>query len=502
MSPVASFLLVILAATGAMERVELAVPGRVVSAVAADVGGDGQRDLLVIWRQGAPPNSRGRVSVYPAVRGRVAAKPAQVLDLPARTVAFDVGDATGDGRADLLLLMGDGVWCMAGQKDGSLAAGPTPLVEVMTLAAWPHEDRVPPMQLLVPLGPGGKPGLLVPTVPIGPMSLYLPDAKGRYALAAMLRVPFRTNLYTSAEDLRSSRDFSGLFQMILPRFDVLDTNADGRADLVFFDQDAVAVFRARADGRFSQRADLRQAFGLLTDKERIRRGTHIRGKAADFDGDGRADLMFNKSSGGIAETRSQVRVYMAKPDGTYPTAPDLDISSDGYGAFSRPVDVDGDGRDDLVRPYVEMGIMAMSRVLLTGKIPVDFHIHLTADGRVQQRPAARLAVAFAVDFKANQEMSGLYPIFGTDFTGDGKPDVVLGLPGEGGGENPDRIEVRPGVAPGRFGDAAWGVALPATQFVVPFRPAAGARPGLIVAFPSVPDREGDVWVFYNTGSWK
>jgi hypothetical protein len=484
-----------------MERVTLKVPGRVVSAVSADVGGDGQRDVLVIWRQGAPPNSRGRVSVYRARGGRVEPKPAQVLDLPKRTVAFDVGDATGDGRADLLLLMGDGVWCLPGLEGDRLAAEPVRLVEVMTLAALPHEDRVPPMRLLVPLGPGGRPGLLIPTVPIGPMSLYLADKKGRYRLAAMLRIPFRTNLYTEAEDMRSSRDFSALFQMILPRFDVLDSNADGLPDLIFFHQDAVAVFRARKGGRFEERADLRQSFGLLTDRERVRRGTHIRGSAADFNADGRADLMFNKSSGGIADTRSQVRVYLARADGDFATGPDLTITSDGYGAFSQTVDVDGDGRDDLVRPYVEMGIMAMSRVLLTGKIPVDFHLHLTPQGRVQERSTAVLSVSFAVDFKANQDLSGLYPIFGTDFTGDGQPDVVLGLAGEGSGQNPDRIELRPGQGKGRFADAVWGISLPATQFVVPFRPTADGRPGLLVAFPTVRDREGDVWVFYNTGAW-
>ncbi len=488
-------------AVGPMERVVLKVPGRVVAALPADVDGDGQQDVLVIWRQGGPQKSRGRVSVYLTRDGRVGSRPSHVGSLPPATAAFDVGDADSDGRTDVLLLKGDGVWSLPGRADGRLGDEPVRLVKAMTLAAIPHEDHVPPIRLLVELSAGRR-ALLVPTVPIGPLALYERDQGGSFRLLGMLGVPTRSNLYTAAEDFRSSRDFSAVFHLVMPRFQLADQDGDGRRDLFFFSRDSVAVFRARPDGRFPERPDLGRCFGLLTDAERIQRGTHIRGSAADVDGDGRADLLFNKSSGGIASMKNEVRLYMADSRGRYRREPDLTIRSDGYGAFARLLDVDGDGRMDLVRPYVKMGIMMMSRVLLTGKIDVDFQIHLSRNGRLEERPDFSLESSLAVDFHSSQELSGPYPVFGRDFTGDGRPDVVIGQAGSGSGKNPDRLEIRAGLADGGFdSDAVYSIELTGTRYLLPFSVKPGGLPGLLIYFPKIEGNEGDVWVLHNTGTW-
>jgi hypothetical protein len=489
-------------AAGPMVKVELKLPGRVTTIEAGDVNGDGQRDLLVFWRQGSPPKSRGRVSIYLAKAGRVNAKPVQILSLPPQTVAFDVGDADADGRTDVLLLMGNGVWSLAGQSDGKLAVEPVRLVDAMTMGAIPNEDHVPPMQLLVALDDEHRLALMVPTVPIGPLSLYLHQGSGRYELLAMLQVPTRANMYTSAEDFRSSRDYSSVFQVTMPRLQVTDQDGDGLLDLLFFDRDGLAVFRARADGGFPVRPDMARSFGLLTEDERLRRGTQIRGAAADFNGDGRADLVFNKASGGIANMKNEVRLFLADPTGDYPVRPKRVIRSEGYGAYIRATDLNGDGRVDLVRPYVKVGILSMSQVLLTGRIDIEFLLHLSKGGLPEERPAVRLESSLSVDFKGGQELSGPYPMFGRDYTGDGRSDVVIGVAGGGSGKNPDRLEIRAGLAErGYDSDAIWSVDLSGTRYVQVFSVRPDGPPGLLVYFPVVRGKKGDVWVFHNTGKW-
>jgi len=294
-----------------------------------------------------------------------------------------------------------------------------------------------------------------------------------------------------------------MFQLVLPRFQAIDQDGDGRRDLIFFSREAVAVFRAQKDGGFAADPQMHQRLAVLSREERIRRGVHLRGAAADFDGDGRADLMFNKSSGGIANMRSEVWVHLARDDDGYRAEPDLLIRSTGYGGLARPVDVDGDGRSDLVRPHVEMGIMAMSQVLLTGKIDVTFHVHLAHDGGLRRRPDFSLSSSFAVDFSANQELGGTYPIFGRDFDGDGRPDVVIGRAGAGSAGKPDRLEIRSGRAGGGFDDdACWTVDLDATSAVQPWRARPAGPWGLLVAFPAVEQHRGDVWVFTHRSSRK
>ncbi len=484
---------------GPMQKEILRVPGRVVHVADGDLDGDGLRELLVFWRQGLPPRSRARLSVFPARVDGLGSKPVQVISLPETTVAFDVGDGDGDGRADVLLLAADGVWSLSGQADGKLRTEPRALVKVMTVAAFPHEDRCPPMRLLIPLPDGGQ-GFLVPTVPIGPMTLYAHRGRGVYEKAQVLRVPLRANLYTAEEDRRSARDFSASFRFSYPRFQLADQDGDGRQDLWFFREDVVAIFRARKNGGYPGEPDIYRAFGLLTGKERVNHGVYVRGQAGDVNGDGRADLLLNKNRGGIANMRSSLRLFLSRPgEGGFEDKPALVLDTEGYGASVKLVDVNGDGRDDLLRPSVEVGVMAISRILLSGKLDVPFLVHLSKDG-LKPKADFRLETSLGVNLHSAQEMTGSYPMLDQDFNGDGRQDALLGYSGQGSGKQSDRIAILLSSRDGVYQET-WGLNLSATRFVQPYRPKIEAPVGLVIYFPMVEGQRGDVWVLTNRGGW-
>lgn len=479
------------AAAGGLSMVELKVPGRTVTVLPADIDGDGDQDVLVFWRLGVPPESKGELTVFRTAQDRVSPEPFQVIALPPRMSAFDVGDADGDGRDDVLLLQADGVFSLPGSAEGLLR--PVQLVKAMTAAAIPPVDHVPLLDLLVDLGPTR--GLLVPTVPIGPMALYTRDSAGAYALTGMLRVQSRQDVYTAAEDALMGRDPGALFRLSIPRFVAGDQDADGRRDLIFLAEDTAAVFRMRPDGRFPEQPDLWREFGLETERERIRGNTQVRGDAADFDGDGRLDLLFNKVAGGIASMKSDVWIFRARKDKSYPASPDLHIHRAGFGASLRIQDIDRDGRADLIQPFVEVGVVVMTQVLLTSKLTASFEVHLGQSGFLRERPDFSLASTLKVDLTANQELSGPYPILGEDWDGDGRPDAVVGQAGGGSGDRPDRLEFLRGTRPDRYdGGTLFTLNLPATRHIRVFRPVQSGRPGLLLHFPQVEGREGDVWV--------
>lgn len=491
-----AWLVLLAAAAPGMELVELKVAGRVVTVEAADVDGDGDRDVLVFWRDGYPPEAATRVSLFAAAKGKVAARPVQVLRLPDWTVAFDVGDTDGDGRADVLLLAHDGVWAHAGLATGRLADKPAQVIEVMTLAAFPHEDHVPPIDMHIRLEQ--QPFLLVPTVPIGPLGLYRRDPDTGWRLLQVLRVPTRSDLHTSAEDFRSVRTYGASFRLTYPRWVVADQDGDGVDDLLFFTQDELAVFRRRDEGTFPARPDLYRCFGMIRDDERIQRSLHVRGEAGDVDGDGRADLLFNKTVGGINNMKTELRLYLAGPDGDYPKAPAMSSRRDGWGSSARLVDVDGDGRDDLIRPHVEMGISALIGMMLKGRLDVTFEVTLSGEGCPGERPDLVLESPLAINFQSAQELQGPFPLLSTDFNGDGRADLVIGRAGAGAGDKPDRLELRPGTGPARFdSDPVWGIDLAGTRFVMPYRVRDDARPGLLIWFSLVEKMHGDVWVVHN-----
>ena len=493
----------ILAAGGPMERVVLKLPGRVTAVVPADVDGNGEMDLLVFWSQGFPPASISRVSVFRAVDGKVSPRPVQVRSLPKQTVAFDVGDVDADRRADVLLLCADGVWALRGNQDGTLSNKRSKVVAVMTVAAFPHEDRIPRITLMEDLDNQGRRGLLVPTVPIGPLALYEFDEKKGWFLRKVLRVPARMNVHTSAEDFRSARDFGAIFQITFPRWSVSDQNGDGLQDLLFFSQDSVAVFRARKDGSFPSDPDLYRGFGLLNPNERVKRGVMVRGEAGDVNGDGRADLFFKKTVGGISNMKTEARLYLALDDGDYPQKPSYSVDRKGHGASARLLDVDGDGRSDLVWPHVEMGLANLIRMMLAGKLNLTYEVYLSRDGKLSEAPSLEIPSALGINFKSAQELSGPYPVFGEDFDGDGTRDLVLGRAGGGSGDEPDRLEILPGTRAGKFADdPTWHIDLPGTRFVVPLRIRPGDKPGLLIYFSLVEKRRGDVWVLHNVGNWQ
>ncbi len=488
-------------AAGPMQRFELKLPGRVSSVVPADVNGDGLVDFLVFWKQGFPPRTTKRVSLYLAAPGKLSTRPTQVLGLPRGTVAFDVGDINFDGLADVLLLRADGIWVLAGQQSGSLTANPVCVVKVMTLAAIPHEDRVPRMSLLVELGHGRR-GLLVPSVPIGPLALYVSGAHDTWLLQRMLKVPARIELYTSADDFRAARDYGALFQIAIPRWQAVDQNADGRPDLMFFSRNTVAVFRQRADGSFPAEPDLLRSFKMLRPEERIKPGAHVQIRAGDLNGDGRADLAIDKTVGGISNMKSELRVYLADTAGDYPPQPNFQSRRDGWGSSVSLCDINDDGRLDLVRPHVEMGLSSLIGMMLAGKLNVNFEIHFSQKGMFKDRPDFSISSKLRIDFASNQELTGPYPDFRSDFDGDGLLDLLVGHAGAGSGNNPDRLEIRRGLGKGRFSnDILWSLDLSGTRYVVPFKPRPNGRPGLLIYFPLINSRRGDVWVLYNIGPW-
>lgn len=491
-----------LGAAGPMQKFELKLPGRVASAIPADVNGDGLTDILVFWRQGFPPRTVKRVSLYLAKPGGLSTRPAQVLALPRQTAAFDVGDVDLDGLADVILLSGDGIWALRGSRQGKLAASPQRVIKAMTLAAIPPQDRLPRMSLLVELG-RGRHGLIVPSVPIGPQALYVQQKRGGWSLLGMLRVPYREELYTAADDFRSARDYGALFQIIIPRWQAIDQNADGLPDLMFFSLNRLAVFRQRSDGTYPAGPDLQRSFNMLKREERTKRATQVRIQAGDLNGDGRADLVIDKTVGGISNMRSELRVYLADVTNNYPARPSFRNQRRGWGSSVSLCDVNGDGNLDLVRPHVEMGLSSLIGMMLAGKLNVDFEVNFSHSGAFDDRPDFTISSKLRIDFASNQELTGPYPNFRSDFNGDGLRDLLIGHAGAGSGDDPDRLEIRRGLGKGRFAaETMWSIDLSGTRYIVPFEQQSGDRPGLLIYFPLIPARRGDVWVLYNIGPWR
>ena len=242
---------------------------------------------------------------------------------------------------------------------------------------------------------------------------------------------------------------------------------------------------------------------MLESKERIRRGAQVRAVAGDVNGDGRADLLFNKTVGGISNMRSELRLYLANQAGDYPRKPDLVSVRDGWGSSVSLIDVNSDKRKDLLRPHVEMGLTALIGMMLAGKLELNFEVYLSKNGSFEDKPDISLPSKLRIDFNSNQELTGPFPNFTADFNADGIGDLIIGKAGGGSGDNPDRLEIRPGLGQGKYSDTPiWQTDLNGTRYVMPFSIQPLKPPGLLIYFSNIEDCHGDIWVLHNSGRWK
>ncbi|HKI98626.1 MAG TPA: VCBS repeat-containing protein [bacterium] len=151
--------------------------------------------------------------------------------------------------------------------------------------------------------------------------------------------------------------------------------------------------------------------------------------ADDLNGDGHFDLIFSKNAAADSQfnTRTNVLVYYGRKgqDGApiaFSDEPDQVYVSEG---FSLPLvlDVNADGRKDLVLVNVEIGFWTVIKALITRSVNAQAAFYLMpTDGRYPRDPQHlnSYAVTFSLGRFSHQPIAD----FG-DVNGDGLPDLVL-----------------------------------------------------------------------------
>jgi hypothetical protein len=407
-----------------------------------DFDGNAARDVMVaVWSE-----QRGReLLIYlQASDAKFPAQPSRRIEVKSDIVAVALADtrpAPGDELIFLTRSAGYSFSPLQEQYAGNL----NHLFDWELLLAVPQRKELRSLGRLVDIDGDGHGDLLLP----GRAQYGLFRAGGDDSFAFMTYLPRGHGLPRPVEresgslqvssgqglqfDVSRPSPFSGLvappsdstdsaildIARWLPAVSAARVNDDARLDLVYLDDVETGSSKGRlnvllqnADGSFADVPDRRAEFdskGSLT--------------LVDFDGDGLADVMSEQQDG----TDETTLRFFRNRDGHFSLqTPDYVMKFSGYDVSAELVDVNADGRPELIVSYYAIsvadalrdGSVVRSTLIYRGSTAPDPTDTTSPFGR---RPDARLEERFsAATFKGlTQRVS-----FASDVDGDGQRDVL------------------------------------------------------------------------------
>jgi hypothetical protein len=405
------------------EWIEIASSGRSVAAELADLSGDGRADLLTFAHVGVPPEEQRLIRVHlQRSDGGLPAAPDHVVPLPAETAAYDIAPLPDEAGHQLLLLRPHGLTILSfARKDPAVRELLLP--EAPSVGAVRDErglERLP----LVREEFGGAPVLLVPR--FGEAVLMSPSGEVR----ARLEVGGHANYFVPPEPGALLAESAVEVYFDAPRLMVSDADGDGRMDVLAASRRELRLFRQRENGSFPSNADRTLIPTPASEQDHVRGTGQFRVGVTDLDGDERADLLVSRSSGGLMKAKAQASVHRNRGGWWDLDAPDQVLAeTKGWGG-DQLADLDGDGLPDLVHVRIPMSAIELIEFLVTRSIDVEFTIYPGQPGGLFAPEAwIERKLQVPIDFETLRP-AGFLPSFSADLNRDGYADLLTSRRGD------------------------------------------------------------------------
>ena len=413
----------------------IANPGRSVAVEFAELNGDARTDLMVVTLIGIPPEETRTVRVYlQKPDGSLPPAPDHTIELPQWSAVYDLADLKESPGQELVLLRPDGVTLLS-LADASGRSWHLPVPGPTTLGLGDDERGFGSFQLVY-RDFGSEPWLLVPQ--IGQLLALSPEGEVR----ARLEMPRRANYFITPHSGLVSIESDLQVFVDSPKLSVGDVDGDGRADAVLSTRHELWVYLRREDGSLPTAPDRKLALHLLTPRDHIRGSGGVASMAKDIDGDEKLDLLVSHVSGNFSNASSATYVHMNRDGGWNLEEPDQVFRSKASLATNALLDLDGDGRTELVCIKLRFSLLEVVEFLLTQDIDIQVSVRrYHPDRGFEEEPWVQTQIELPVSFDTFR-LAGFVPTADVDLNADGFPDLVRSGGGDaieislGGGEHP------------------------------------------------------------------
>ncbi|MFQ5699342.1 MAG: FG-GAP repeat domain-containing protein [Myxococcota bacterium] len=393
----------------------LRFPGRTVAAEIADVNGDGRADLLHVDYEGLPPVESRVVRVHlQRADGAFAAEPDRTWPLPSGSAAYDIADVDGRAGRELVLLVRDGLAILSPQT-GAVRMLRVPGAPTAAVAA--DERGLDPLPLLR-TAPTGERWWIVPL--LGQAALLTPAGQPR----GLLEVGQRANYFLLGAEGPPIGEADIQLFVDTPHIELGDVDGDGRSDVLAATRHALRVFLQRPDGQLPNAPDRVLPLHRISELDHVRGAGTVALTSGDLDGDGRVDLVITSMSGGITSSHTRLTVHQNRGGSWNLDVPDQVLEVSGGLSFNELQDLDGDGRPELVQVLVHMSVLEMVEFFLQRAYDVEITVSAVgSDGAFQTKRAARLAFDVPWNLESFRPR-GFLPLLELDLNADGRLDLL------------------------------------------------------------------------------
>jgi len=381
-------------------------------------GGGHRQGLIVAFVRGSPPDQvRGLALFPPGPSGHYAPEPTQVLELPGPVVAYDLVRDPGQAGERLALLTADQILLVTPFSPGASEA-----IALDPPAPLPAPTREFARLRFIDAWEGGSvQSALVPTLEGGRI-VHLDGSKG-----PALTFPLLAE-YTMEGPGPPPQDEFLVASISWPGLARADDDGDGRLDLFALSRFSVWIFRLGPAG-LPPTPTRRLSLRPFTAAEELRhKATSLRIIARDLDGDGRADLLVHRTSGTLLRSHSVTAVYRNRGDGVrLEDPPWLLLDESDALSSADAIDLDGDGRAELVSSKIAFGIVQVARALALRRVEIELRVFpLGGPVGTAPRPSWTGSLSLPLDFSEGR-VSALLPTAQGDWNGDGRKDLLYGL---------------------------------------------------------------------------
>jgi|GEM_PF-3018463 len=461
----------------------LTLPGAIHAVRAADLNGDGYCDLLISCttpKETALPSQRLLLAALQDTAGRMVMLPAQTV--PPSAIAFDLLAANAQTPARLIYLRTIGLtahqWDIKQQR-----FSPLPLWGAHLSPAVPFADSN-----------------ALPTAALccsdWPQRFQIATAAGVDIYRLDDRQIFRESRFQSPPRAAISSDGQTV-RTVLPRLfwgkmnrdEIIDAYVVSGSELHCYLRGRKAVPNGRPPHFSYSFDDAPLHPSVLAPTET----PETQCKLADLNRNGLTDLIRLRAPGARFTTDvSQLRIYYNR-GGRYNRTPDQILTAEYFTGEASTVDINADGRTDLVLTHFSTGLGQALRYLLTRRVKVSCSIYpMQPSGRYRNLPDTRFSFNRSVKMtRLLTQPSAHHRI--NHFTGDRRPDLLAATHDEG-------WTLFPGDSLNGFSKEK-KIEIQAPGSAQPFRAELNSNesPDLIFWIPSNPARR-EIYIFNDVGA--